>query len=242
MATVLTNTLLLVDGANLSGQTNKASIAAEFDELDATTFGSNGWKEVAAGLGSSTWAAEGLWAAGDLGKPDDRLWADLGGTAAWTIAASPTDGDVAYLGSVMSAQFKVGGQVGELAPFTADGKGSGRAVRGQTLHPVGTARTTSGTGAAQQLGAVPAGKVMLAALHVCSVAGTTPSLTVKLRSSATSGGSYTDRATFTAANAIGSQVALAAAAVTDTWWRVEWAISGSTPSFLFTVAAGVGPA
>lgn len=239
MATVLTDARVLVNGADLSGQSNKVEMTAEVAELDATTFGDNGWKAVTGGLASHAWSLEGFWAAGDGSLPDDRLWADLGQRAAWTAAVAAADGSVAYLGNVMSGSHKVGGTVGELAGFAAAGVGSGSVVRGMLLHPSGTARTTSGTGTARQLGAVSSGKRVVAALHVCSVAGTTPSLTVKLRSSSTAGGTYADRVTFAAANALGSQLLSATGPITDTYWRVEWTISGGTPSFLFAVAAGI---
>ena len=238
-AQALVDAQILVNGANLSGQANKLMASGSVDDLDATTFASGGWKEVAAGLGSHEWSAEGFWAAGTAGLPDDRLWADLGVNAAWTATAAAAEGSVAYLGNVMSGSFVVGGEVGTLAPFTAKGIGSGRLVRGTLVNAPGTARGTTGTGTAFQLGALSATQLMTAALHVCSVAGTTPTLVVKLRSSATAGGAYVDRITFTSANTISSQLLTVAGAVTDTWWRAEWTIGGTTPSFLFALAAGI---
>lgn len=241
-AFVLTDALVLVNGANLSGQSNKLELSAEVAEQDVTTFASAGWKEVIGGIGSHDWSLAGQWAAGDTAKPDDRLWADLGANAAWTAAAPSAEGSAAYFGTILSGQHKIGGDVGNVAPYEAHGVGSGRLVRGTLMHPAGTARTTTGVGTAYQLGALSATQLMACALHVCSVSGTTPSITVKLRSSSTAGGTYADRITFAAANALSSQLLTVAGAVTDTWWRVEWTISGTTPSFLFAVAAGISAA
>lgn len=240
MATVLTDARVLLNGADLSGAANKVEVTPSFAEEDASTFNSNGWKELAAGQASHEWAVEGLWDAGSYAAPDDRLWADLGLVAAWTATAAAAEGSVAYLGNVLDAQAKLGGEVGKLMPFTAKGVGSGRVGRGLLLAGAGTARTVTGNGSPFQVGAVASGQTLLAALHVCSVAGTvTPTITVKLQSSPTSGGAYVDRVTFTAATAVGSQLATLAGPVTDPWWRAAWTITGSTPSFLVAVAAGL---
>jgi hypothetical protein len=238
-ATVLTDMLVTVNGADLSGQSNKMEITGSVDELDATTFASQGFKEVVGGLKSHEFTIEGLWAAGDNAQPDDRLWTDLGASAAWTAAVSQSTGSVAYFGNVLSGMHKVGGDIGTVAPFSAKGVGNGRAIRGELLHPASTARTTTGSTTGVQLGDLDAAESMFCALQVCSVAGTTPTLVVKLQSAATQGGSYTDRITFSSANSVSSQLSSVAGAVTDTWWRVNYTIAGTEPSFLFAVAAGI---
>jgi hypothetical protein len=82
---------------------------------------------------------------------------------------------------------------------------------------------------------------MYANLHVFSVAGTSgPTLTVKLQSSVDNTfGAPTDRITFTGATAISGQSGSVAGAITDTWWRVVWTITGTNPSFLFAASAGI---
>ncbi len=116
-------------------------------------------------------------------------------------------------------------------------------MRGQVLHPPGTARTVTGSGLARQLGALSATRALYVGLHVLSAAGTTPSVTVVVESDDAVGmASPTTRATFTAATAAGGQTVQIPGPVTDDWWRVRWTISGTTPSFLFVAAAGLGPA
>ena len=238
-AFVLTDALVLVNGANLSGQTNKVEVSAEVEELDATTFGDGGWKAVAPGLASHAWSVSGFWAAGDVAKPDDRLWTDLAATVAWTAASPSAEGSVAYLGNVMSGRFGIGGDVGSLAPFEAAGSGSGRVTRGTLLVGPGTARSSSSNTTGVQLGALSSTQKMWCALHVCSVSGSSPTVVAKLQSASTQGGSYTDRVTFSSANSVSSQLSSVSGAVTDTWWRVAWTLGGSSPSFLLAVAAGI---
>lgn len=237
---VLNDALVLINGADMSGQSNKVMAAATVDALDSTTFASSGWREQTGGLADHTFEVEGFWAAGDSTKPDDRLWTDLGNVAAWTAAAGQTAGSVAYFGTVVSGSHGIGGDVGALAPFAARGKGTGRLIRGELLHAANVARSTTGTTTGVQLGALSTTQAMYAALHVCSVAGTTPELDVILQSSATQGGAYTDRITFTTADAQTSELLSVAGSVTHTWWRVSYTITGTTPSFLFAVAAGTG--
>jgi len=238
---VLTDALVLVNGADLSGNSNKVSVDATVDELTATTFASGGWHERVGGLASSEFMVEGFWDVGTTAKPDNRLWTDLGTVAAWTATPAAAVGTVAYFGNVLSGAYNVGGEVGTLAPFAARGMGSGRVTRGELMHSPGTARTTTGTTTGVQLGALSASQAMRGALHVCSVAGTGPSLVVALQSSSTQGGSYTSRITFTSANAVTSELLSYSGAQTDTWWRVSYTIAGTGgPSFLFAVAAGIG--
>ncbi len=237
---VLTDVLVLVNGADLTGNSNKLEVATSVEELDATDFYSGGWREQVGGLASHEWTLEGYWEAGDTSKPDDRLWTDLGTTACWTAAMQQATGSVAYLGNVYNGSHKIGGEVGTIAPLEARGLGNGRVVRGQLLHPAATARTTTGTTTGVQLGALTASQAMFGALHVVSTSGTGPSLIVKLQSASTQGGSYTDRITFTTATTSRtSQLSSVAGAVTDTWWRVSYTIAGTSPSYLFAVAAGI---
>ena len=200
------------------------------------------WRECLAGLANVEIAGEGQWEAADASKVDDSLWAARGGVGAWTACPSGAAvGAVAWVTRTMQAKYALGGQVGDVAPWSATWKGSGALARGMVLHPPGTARTVTGTGTSVLLGAIPAGKSLYANLHVLSVAGTAvPTLTVRLeRDDNTNFTSAATAGTFTAATAIGEQSLSVAGAQTDTYWRAAWTISGTTPSFLFVVSAGI---
>lgn len=243
---VLLNTRIYAGAVDLTSNSNKVQLTEDREDKESTSFGSLGWKEVLAGLAESAVTAEGQWEATDATKVDDDQFANIGTVGGWTIipaAASSTvaAGDLAWLVKALRCKYMLGGSVGDVAPWTAETKGTTPLVRGSILHPPGTARTATGNGTAVQIGAVAAGKSMYASLHVYSISGTaTPTITVKVQSDDNSGfSSPIDRITFTAATAVGGQYSSVAGAVTDDWWRVTWTISGTSPSFLFVVSAGI---
>lgn len=238
---VLLNARLFTGGADLTSNNNKLELAAEVEDKDVTGFGSGGWKETKGGLASSEINAEGQWEAGDPSKVDDNQWAGLGGVGPWSIGPDGAAvGALAYFTSALEAEYDLGAAVGDVAPWTAKGSSSWPLVRGKIAHDPGTARTATGSGAGAQLGAVPEGKQLYAALHVLSTAGDTPSLTVAIESDMTSGfAAPTARLTFDAAAAPGGQILRVPGPITDTWFRPKWTISGTAPSFLFVVAFGV---
>lgn len=242
--TVLTNVRCFAVGLDLTGNSNKIELSSEVEVKKATNYGSDGWDEVVGGLASAEIAGEGQWEAGDDTKVDDASWAQLGGVGPWSVSANNAAGvgDLAYFTRALRCNYKLGEAVGEVAPWTSTAKSAWPLVRGQFAHPPGTARTATGTGTGLELGAVAADKRLYATLHVLSVAGTTPSITARVESSADDTfGSPTTRLTFTAADAVGGEALRTdGTAITDTWWRVAWTISGTDPSFLFAAALGIG--
>ncbi|WP_030387069.1 hypothetical protein [Streptomyces sp. NRRL S-241] len=242
MKFTLLNARLFAVGADLTGSSNKIELTGEMEDKETTNYYSNGWKEVIAGLGSAEATAEGQWEAADSSKVDDAMWSRLGGVGPWTVCPNGAAvGDLAWVTQCMTASYALGGSIGDVAPWTGKGVSSWPLVRGQMAHPAGTARTSTGTGTAVQLGAVPAGKRLYGALHVLSVAGTTPSITARIESDNAVGfPSPTTQLTFAAANAAGGEaLRTAGGAITDDWWRVAWTISGTTPSFMFATSFGI---
>jgi len=246
---LLTNVRIVAGACDLTAVSNRVAFEPNAEVKVATTFGSvdgNGtlWQENMAGLGSASVAAGGFWEANGANLVDDDMWANFGGNGPWSFsgpAGWPTEGSLAYLANMVRTSYAVLGPVGEIAPYEASAVSSGPYARGATLLNPGTARTATGTGTIVNLGAVPAGRSMYAALHVLSVAGTTPSFTAVLQSAALVGfGSPTTRATFTAATARGSEWKASAGPTTDAFWRISYTISGTTPSFLVLATAGIG--
>lgn len=92
------------------------------------------------------------------------------------------------------------------------------------------ARTTSGNGPAIGTGTA---HTLRATLTVSAVAGTTPSATVTLQTSA-DGTSWRTLATYSAATGAGSQ-RLSASGL-DRLVRASWTITGTTPSVTFAVS------
>lgn len=240
---VLLDARLFVGGADLSGSSNQIEVEASVEDKETTNYRSNGAKERLGGLFEAELSGSGQWEAGDASMVDDNQWATLvsRALAPWTMC--PTDavaGAVAYLTAALQSEYNFLGEVGDVAPWEGSAKSSWPMPRGQVAHPPGTARTATGTGTAVQLGAVPAGKHLYAALHVLSATGTTPSLTASVESDNAVGfPSPVTVATFAAATARGGQILRAAGPITDDWFRFAWTISGTTPSFLFAAALGI---
>lgn len=241
--TILTDVRLFAVGADLTGHSNKVELSAEVEDKDATNYRSAGWKEVLGGLGSAEISAEGQWEAGDPSLVDDASWSQLGGVGPWSIGPDDSAvGDLAYFTNALRSDYSLFDAVGEIAPWTGTAKSAWPLVRGQFAHPPGTARTASGTGTSMNLGAVPAGKRLYAAVHVLSVAGTaTPTITARVQSDDNpSFTSSTTRLTFDAATAAGGHILRTdGSAITDDWWQVAWTISGTDPSFMFVAALGI---
>jgi hypothetical protein len=233
---------LLVGGFEVAGNAKSANLSTSVAELDTTPLSTSGWKTCIGGNKSgsvditfmSDMAQNGL---------DSTLWSYFGTAGVpKSFVRGTADGSLAYLWRGIPLSFTpLEGNAGELAMGRVSGQSStGPVVRGRLLHPGSTARSSSSSGTAQQLGAVTSDKSLYAALHVLAVSGTTPSLTVKVQSDDSSGMTTpTDRITFSAANAVGYQWGSVAGAITDDYWRVTWTISGTGPSFLFAVTAGI---
>ncbi|HWB37492.1 MAG TPA: hypothetical protein VHA75_15860 [Rugosimonospora sp.] len=243
---VLKNVRSFAGGVDLTSVNNKFELSGEVEEKETTNYGSNGWKEVIGGLGSAKITGEGQWEAGDASKVDDSRWAALGTVKEITVCPDgATVGSVAWILSALETKYALGGTVGDVAPWSIDGSSSSHLVRGQIMHPPGTARTSSGNGTTAQLGALTTGHTLYANFHVLSVTADsgTPTITFTVQSdNATGFPSATTQATSSAFTAIGSQSATVAAPVTDDWWRVGYTIAGgaTNPGFLFVVAFGIG--
>lgn len=240
---VFTDCRIFAGAADLSGVSNKAEVQGEREVKEVTNFRSGGWKENLAGLGSARIAAEGFWEAGDPGKVDDAAWAALGATPGpWSVCPTDAvDGATVFFTRALTANYApFNGGVGDVASYKADAQSSWPLVRGLIANPPGTARTASGTGTARQLGAVASGQALYANLHVLSVAGTTPSITVEIESDDAVGfATPISRIAFTAATAVGSQSSRVVGPITDTYFRAKWTVSGTTPSFLAVVTFGI---
>lgn len=243
---VLLDVRHFVAGADLSGAGNKIEIKETAEVKKTTNWRSGGAEENKAGIFGTDWMAEGNYEAGDASKPDDLFWATRRSLDPWTASATGDSdlntGSVMWLNKVLRADASILGAVGDVAPWSMNGKSTWPLVRGKCFHPSGTARTATGTGAIIQLGAVAANKRLYANLHVLSVAGTTPSITVNVQSAAAVGfASPTTRLSFAAKTAAGGEALRTdGSAITDQYWRVSYTISGTGgPSFLFLAALGI---
>jgi hypothetical protein len=239
---VLTNVRIFAGAVDLTGSSNKSELSTDVEDKDVTTFASNGWNEVVGGLAKAEWKASGYWEAGDDTKVDNHTWATLGANIALTHGpVNANVGSVAYLMKAMRGSYTLLGEVGDVAPWEANGMSNWPLVRGVFAHPPGTPRTSTGTGTVVEYIAVPAGKRLYASLHVLAASGSSPTLDVTVESDVDEDfEDPTTVLTFTQATGRTSEILRTNGdAVTDTFYRVTYTIDGTTPSFTFVAALGV---
>jgi len=227
---VLTNASVFVDGLNMSGQLNAIGLEYGVEALDETTFGDTTRKSKG-GLKTTSMSHQGYWAAGT----DAEVYSSIGNSTVVTISSTAAAaGDQAYLTQTITTSYSPGAAVGELLAFSVDMESAGPLAEGTVLR--NSTVTGNGDGTAYLLGALSATQTMHAALHVVSVTGGT--LTVKIQSdSATGFASPTDQITFTGATVESGQYGTKAGAVTDTYWRANWTLTGGSATFI--VSAGI---
>lgn len=244
-AFALTDVDLFANGLDLSCFSNQLEVSSEAATLDATTFCSGGWDVPIAGRRSTMVSASGptdmaTATAAQTSAVDEVLAVDMGGT--YTLSAVPMGSSAGAVGyftqGVLMSRAPLQGTIGDLATHAVSFRGSTPLIRGTVL--TAATVTSTGTSAVQQLGAVSASQRIWVAVHVLTADGTTPSVTVKLQSDDASGfPSATDRLTLTAMTTKGGQFGSAVGAITDSYWRASYAVSGTSPSFQLRIIAGI---
>lgn len=238
----LINATVFFGQYDISADHNQVRVGATVEALDRTTFG------------QTTRIKMGGLRAGEI---TGSGFLDYGATAVEAylseklslndvpITVTPTGTALdrgPFMQALVASLTPVGGTVGDMHRFDWKGEtGQSPLIRTGVLMAAKAARTSSSnSGTAQQLGAVGASQKIWAALHVFAASGTTPSLAVTVKSDNSVGfGSPTTQITFTSATTATSEVKSTAGAITDDYWRVDWTISGTTPSFTFAVAIGI---
>ncbi len=237
----MTNVGIIVDSFALTGFANSLEMAASAEELDATTFGSGGWRTKKTGLASHTCRVGGFQDYATTGVDPTFPISGIGGLDTFTVA--PTGGatlaDPVFIGQGrLTSYTPLAGEVGQLATFDFGWAGDAQLVRGQMLHPV-AARTATGSGTTTTFTAPTATQSLYAAFHVLSVTGA-GTITFTIQTDDNSGmTSATTRITSSAFAAVGHQFTSVAGALTgETHIRVGYTIAGFT-SCTFAVSAGV---
>lgn len=235
---VFTTPDLFVAGAEASAQATSMSFSREGAELDATTFGSEGWAEVRGGLQTTELTVDGYadFALGALAL-DAQLAAALNGTTEFTVTPEAVaDGSLAFMFSgLLKEHTPIDGEVGQLAKLTFGMVGArSPLVRGTVLSSPRTNRVASGTGTSRQLGLVGATQRLWVGIHCLASTGGT--ITPRIESDdATGFPSATTRATGAGMTAPGSQwLSVTGPIATDTWWRAAWTVSAGTHAILVT--------
>jgi hypothetical protein len=108
-------------GCDLSGQSNQVGLSAMAEELDATVYTSQGWRECTGGILKAELKAEGLLefsglgGVGGAGSVDYDMFHLLGqrtgGVDPWTIFPQATTvGSLAWLTDVFRGKYTAGGK------------------------------------------------------------------------------------------------------------------------------------
>lgn len=221
---------------DLTGDMNALGLDYSAEMQDDTCFGDD-TKSNKGGLKSVTASVEGF-----VNTNTDQPLFDAVGVAdkPLSFAAASAEGSTAFTFKSLFSEFVPGGAVGEMFSFSASAAASGSLVQGVLM--VNGTKASTDDGTQRTLGAITATQAMYSSLHVTLVSGNSPTLDVVIESSATGSfsGEETIRITFTQATDLTSEWKTVAGAITDTYWRVTWAIGGtSTPTFSFAVITGI---
>jgi hypothetical protein len=236
---VFKNASIYNGGYDHSGELNSVDLKADVEMQNATTFVST-TKANIPGLIDIDLDVEGFFDASDPGN--DALLFGLVGTINNLISIYPQGSALGYPGYAFQSaesQYSPKMRIGNVAAFGIKAKGSGLPLVNIDSLFTPVAQTASGNGTGVNIGAITAGKTLYSFLHVITFGGTAPSITVTVQSSTTQGGTYTTRLTHTSQSGVAMDLKTLAGPITDTWWRVAWSISGTTPSFTFVVGAGI---
>lgn len=226
---------------DLSGDLNKVTGPGNgATKLKKTVF-TNTAENAAVGLWMPKCSAQGFVNFG-TGNVHEALRANLG-LADVPVTVSPESGaagEVAVFMNALEAVYNLGDKVDTMLPFSVEAEGRGTpAIAGRIFVAAGN-KTATGTSGVIQLGAVSSAQRVYAVMHVLSASGTTPTLDVTVKSAALVGfGTPTTRLTFAQKTAAGYEFLSAAGAITDQFWRVDYTIGGTTPTFSFVVSVGI---
>lgn len=233
---VMTDCEVWADDYNLTSVANSVDASVEVEEVDVTTFAAGGHRQFIGGLQQSQVQV--------MTFTDYTVDAkDLDGESNVLLTLVPEgndQGNTALTLTGLTTAVNEGGAVGEArkTDLTFRGDSATGPLFGKLLQPKVT-RTTSGSSAALQLGAVSGTQKIYLACHVLAASGTSPTMTVKLQSGTTSGGATTDRITLTQFTGTGVELKSLAGAVTDTWWRITATVGGTNPSFTLACAVAI---
>lgn len=230
---VHTNCKVWMGGYDMSGNLNAAAINYGADAPEATTFGDDTHRMIGGGLKTVDVAHEGYWEGTDI---DAHLFSKIAvGNEPMTI--SPTTGAVGepayFLKSVLST-YTPGGAIGEVLAFSVAGSLTDGSLQRGTILVNASGVVASGNSTATELGAVSDTQELTAALHVTAASGT---LDVTVNSDVDNTfATPATQITFAQATAIGSEILSTAGPVTDTWWRIDYTVTGT---FDFVVAVAI---
>jgi len=246
-AYVNTNALVVVGSFDASASTVKVETTpATCAVVDVTTVASGGFVCLAAGLKSyglnldvfADHTATGITTAF---TPQAALGTQYAVTVCPQTGGATVGDPAIFTRGILNSYTPWGGQIGAAAASNMQFTSDTAEINGQVAAPL-AARTVTANGSQVNMTGPTATQKVWAAIHVTALSGSaSPTLTPKIQSNTLTAfaGTTTDRITFTAMTATGWQFASTSGAITDAFWRLQWTISGTTPSFTFLAVVGV---
>ncbi len=235
---VLTNAQVRFGGRDITGILNQISLEANRALPESTVFGQTSVRRVS-GVRDANITVNGWWDSG----ADLDVFTQHTGNASEVLSVVPenaTEGSVAYSLQGEQATYNPGAAHGEVFPFSLELQSRNPLIQGRLLGS-GT-KSATGNSSPFQLGNVPAGSRVWAALHVTSQAGTSPTIDVILESDSDSAfsGSETTRITFAqVTTTLSAQILSAAGSITDVHWRLAWTLGGGSPVYDIFAVVGI---
>lgn len=152
-------------------------------------------------------------------------------------------GNLGYEGEASPRSQDRQSRVSEVLLLNVSWRGDKPLVTTEVLYR-SSALTASATSASRQIGSLSATQEMVCVYRVITTpSGGSPTLDAVLRSDdASDMVGNTTRHTFSQTTTSRDfQVARVAGAITDTWWDIDFTITGTTPSYDVVVTIGIGP-
>lgn len=237
----LLNAKAYVAQFDLSGDVNAIALQYAADTPDVTNFGSGGTRERIGGLKTVDMQLEGFWD-GATDRVDQAMFPKVGLADQLITVAPDTAAEGARAFAFLSAisKYAPGALVGEAFKFSLSGEASSSPlVGGAILH--NATRTANGNGTAIGLGAQPAGRRIFLGVHLLALTGG-GALDVALDSDDNAGMSSPTLSIVGTGpqSTVGGFLAVQPTLQpgSETWWRVRWVLTGTTPSATFLAFLG----
>jgi hypothetical protein len=235
---VLKDTKIWLAQYDISTVLAKINVQRSQEGKDAKTFDGTLWMARAVGLQDGVIGMAGLMDLADDGQ--DEIFEGLNGQAnvpCMVSYAGAADFNRVKFAPIVQGEYASGGNVGDLAAFTANGRLSTSALVVGNIMAVGT-KTGTFNGTWRELGAVSATQKVYAQLHATAKTAFT-SAVFKVQSADDAGGTNTtDRITFTTVtDLVALHPTAVSGAITQTFWRV---ICSAFTGTNLTMVAAVG--
>lgn len=230
---------IYANGRDASGDYNRVNLLAEVDEQETTSIGTDGDKSFLPGLKAVRFDGE-VFASHGSGEVEEALQAILAaGGMVMSVYPSKDAGGAGYGFEAEEMSISPAMSIGDLSRITVKASKNGGFLVRVTSMEGEAVKTSSGTGTARELTAMTAGQTLYSFLQVLSItAGATITVAVK-SDSAQAFSSPVTQITHTAFTDEGAEVKSEAGPNTDTWYRVDWTITGTDPSVTFDIGLGI---